>query len=183
MKNADISCFTFTEYKNIFIKYENPIFLLPARLSVLQLRTDPESVVITGAVCWQRLMTGLWPVCFCLFGVQCSTVGYLPSWQCVLALGWVSGLERRPVLVLHQALCQLETRLLNLLLSSFLYFDSGAYSLVLELAASRSNTHVCSHLQGQQHPVATCLPGSHLSPKAAPTPKLKRHFCKSLLRD
>lgn len=98
----------------IFIKYESLILLLSACLSVLWMHTDPESVVITGAVCWHRLMTGLWPVCFCLFGVYCSTVGYLPSWQYVLALGWVSGLERRPVLLLHQALCQLETRLLNL---------------------------------------------------------------------
>ncbi len=69
------------------------------------------------------------------------------------------------------------------LLSSFLHFDSGAYSLVLELAASHGNTHICLHLQGQQHPVATCLPGSHLSPKSAPTPKLKRPFCKILHRD
>lgn len=143
--------------------------------------TDPESVVITGVVCWYRLMTGLWSVCFCLFGVQRSTVGYLPSWQCVLPLGCVSGLERRPVLVLHQALCQLE--LLNPLLSSFLHFVSRARSLVLELAASPGNTHVCLHLQGQQHPVATCLSESHLSPKAAPTPKLNSLFCKILHRD
>lgn len=102
--------------------YENPIFLLYACLSVPWMCTDPESVVITGAVCWHRLMTGLCPVCFCLFGVQRSTVGYLPSWQCVLALGCASGLLRRPVLVLHQASCQLE--LLNPLLSSFLHFVS-----------------------------------------------------------
>lgn len=78
------------------------------------------------------------------------------------------GLEGRPVRVLHQAPCQLESRLLNPQSSPSLRTSTA------KLAASLGNTHVCLHLQGQQHPVATCLPESHLAPNAEPTPKAKR---------
>lgn len=78
---------------------EHPIMLLSACPKLQWMCTDPESVVITGAVFWHRLMTGLWPVCFCLFGVSSQLAECVGPWLCV----HVCVLKRLLVLVLHHA--------------------------------------------------------------------------------